>query len=567
MRIIASMPRRTHNSPVSPYHQVFWVVWAALLIAIPGTFSVAAVPVVDDKLPFERRSVEDEVRLLIQQLDDSSYSVRENASLRLTEIGLPALRSLAMGVFEASPEKVWRTRMTLEAIGTRGDEDVFFKSAGILQLLFSDSGDSLRPRILQLQQQWQVEQKKAILSRLIELGAHVHDHQNGRIAFNNDPLLFQQHAWIDGPLEVVTVGGDSRSESSNRRHVQRRVQLDVDSATRKIDKILLASTEANRDLVLGSLTAIEEDEEPSTDKQIQRQIALQRLEAQVQFDAMARRQFINSATQRGITISFGENWTGTAEDLQPLDKLSDLNRIEIHDVSFSDVELSQIASLQGKLSVLIRGNSIDDQQLVLLAKMPHLTNLEFENRDISPPLLVPFGKSKTLVSIAFINCDVSPPALARLKSIQTLGAIYLSDMQIEPEIFEILETFPNLSYVNLSICKFQTAAFRRLEAAKPNLQIAYTPQAFLGVRGPINLTNNLGCEISEVIPGSGADKGGLKIGDVIEEVNGQPIDKFEDLRLHIAQHKAGEALEVNVRRNGERVDLTIVLGKFDRNLE
>ncbi len=60
---------------------------------------------------------------------------------------------------------------------------------------------------------------------------------------------------------------------------------------------------------------------------------------------------------------------------------------------------------------------------------------------------------------------------------------------------------------------------------------------------------------------------GIQVGDVIMKIDGQPIEQFEDLRLHIAQHKAGESLEVQVRRDLEVIKLTVVLGSAKNNLE
>ncbi len=139
-------------------------------------------------------------------------------------------------------------------------------------------------------------------------------------------------------------------------------------------------------------------------------------------------------------------------------------------------------------------------------------------------------------------------------------------MQIDADIFQALARLDSLTDVNLSICKFKTTDYQELMKTRPDLRIAYTPQAFLGVRSA-GFANGRECQISDVVAGSGAEKGGIQIGDIIEKIDGQPIDQFEDLRLHIAQHKAGEALEVQVRRNLAVINLTVVLGSAKNNLE
>ena len=41
------------------------------------------------------------------------------------------------------------------------------------------------------------------------------------------------------------------------------------------------------------------------------------------------------------------------------------------------------------------------------------------------------------------------------------------------------------------------------------------------------------------------------------------IELFEDLRLHIAQHQAGEKIDVNVRRDGKQIELEVELTSPD----
>jgi len=69
-----------------------------------------------------------------------------------------------------------------------------------------------------------------------------------------------------------------------------------------------------------------------------------------------------------------------------------------------------------------------------------------------------------------------------------------------------------------------------------------------------------GALISDVIPQSGAAKAGIEIGDIIEFINGESIVQFEDLRLQIAQYRAGETLNVGIIRDGEAMEVEVQLG-------
>jgi regulator of sigma E protease len=57
-------------------------------------------------------------------------------------------------------------------------------------------------------------------------------------------------------------------------------------------------------------------------------------------------------------------------------------------------------------------------------------------------------------------------------------------------------------------------------------------------------------EISQVQPGSAAEQGGMKVGDVITAIDGRPIERFEDVQ-QIVQMNPGVAMTVTVQRDRE----------------
>jgi serine protease Do len=66
-----------------------------------------------------------------------------------------------------------------------------------------------------------------------------------------------------------------------------------------------------------------------------------------------------------------------------------------------------------------------------------------------------------------------------------------------------------------------------------------------------------GLVVRSVEDGSPADQAGLRAGDVITEVNRQPVSKVEDLRRAVEQHKAGTPLLLLVSRDGSARYLTV----------
>ena len=56
------------------------------------------------------------------------------------------------------------------------------------------------------------------------------------------------------------------------------------------------------------------------------------------------------------------------------------------------------------------------------------------------------------------------------------------------------------------------------------------------------------CRIRSLTPGDAGEKGGLKKGDVLVEVDGQTIKRVADMRLVLWDKKPGDRVRVSVRR-------------------
>jgi serine protease Do len=85
---------------------------------------------------------------------------------------------------------------------------------------------------------------------------------------------------------------------------------------------------------------------------------------------------------------------------------------------------------------------------------------------------------------------------------------------------------------------------------------------YLGV-GPSNLPapGNVGARIGTVERGSGADRAGLRVNDVILAIDGEKVEDFLDLRRLINRHRPGDEAAIQVLRDQKRLDLTVRLGK------
>ncbi|QZA58531.1 Do family serine endopeptidase [Candidatus Rhabdochlamydia porcellionis] len=75
-----------------------------------------------------------------------------------------------------------------------------------------------------------------------------------------------------------------------------------------------------------------------------------------------------------------------------------------------------------------------------------------------------------------------------------------------------------------------------------------------------------GALISEVVPGSAADKAGLKQGDIVLEYDNKPVKSSEGLKTEISLKSPGSTIQLKVKRNQETKQISVKLGSNSDNV-
>lgn len=87
------------------------------------------------------------------------------------------------------------------------------------------------------------------------------------------------------------------------------------------------------------------------------------------------------------------------------------------------------------------------------------------------------------------------------------------------------------------------------------------PKPFMGVAASKKWPDKPGLEVGNVVTGSGAERAGLRVGDVILSIDGNAMNEVEDLQGYIAKKKVGDTLNVKLLRGEEETEIKITLGK------
>jgi S1-C subfamily serine protease len=75
----------------------------------------------------------------------------------------------------------------------------------------------------------------------------------------------------------------------------------------------------------------------------------------------------------------------------------------------------------------------------------------------------------------------------------------------------------------------------------------------------LGLPANEGSFVGEVVPRSPADRGGIKVGDVIIEINGIPVKNYKDLLNIVGQIPIGQRIKATVWRDRKKVNVYVTI--------
>ena len=81
------------------------------------------------------------------------------------------------------------------------------------------------------------------------------------------------------------------------------------------------------------------------------------------------------------------------------------------------------------------------------------------------------------------------------------------------------------------------------------------------------LSDSNGVLVGDVLPDTPAAKAGLKKGDVILKLNGQPVESAEDLTLRISQSAPGSSANIQFSRDGHTQNVDVKLMELDEKAE
>ena len=143
--------------------------------------------------------------------------------------------------------------------------------------------------------------------------------------------------------------------------------------------------------------------------------------------------------------------------------------------------------------------------------------------------------------------------IARLPDVLQLS---IHGVRLDDESVRQLSRLRRVDQLALFNTDLSDEAAARLDAALPGTKVDLRKGGKLGVGGQPLLVP---CVITQVQPGSAADKAGIRVGDVIRSFDGQQVETFEDLTNKIGARGPGDKVEVGVERGDTVFDTELAL--------
>ncbi len=181
----------------------------------------------------------------------------------------------------------------------------------------------------------------------------------------------------------------------------------------------------------------------------------------------------------------------------------------------------------------------------------------------------PFGlqQSVTVGVVSAIGRDVavSSDSLPMVDLIQTDAAINPGNsggalVNSDGQVLGINSMIYSTSGSNAGI-GFAIPSDTALNIAKQLIENGVAKTPFIGIEMGENTTDIKGVYIQSVTPGYPAEKAGIKAGDIITTFDGTAVASPLDLVSQIITRNVGDQVTVSVNRNGESIELTLIIGE------
>ncbi|QDU95300.1 PDZ domain-containing protein [Lignipirellula cremea] len=153
-----------------------------------------------------------------------------------------------------------------------------------------------------------------------------------------------------------------------------------------------------------------------------------------------------------------------------------------------------------------------------------------------------------------------PVDLKLLSQMALLTEIQVQNRKLGQDELQQLAAAPGLVRLMLTNCQCPLTALKKIKTDHPQLEVSAFGPAVLGVSADLSEPVRSPFQVGVLASGHGAEAAGVKIGDQITAVDGEPIADFFELTFALASRRVGERVKLSIVREGKPMSLTAQLG-------
>jgi serine protease Do len=260
---------------------------------------------------------------------------------------------------------------------------------------------------------------------------------------------------------------------------------------------------------------------------------------------MTNAHVVRNAVDIRVTLPDGRSFPGKVIGS---DSYSDIAAVKIDATNLPEAKLADTSNLKVGSWAIAIGNPYGFENTVTVGVVSAL-NRTLTNPETGRPL------QDLIQTDAAINPGNSGGALANIQGevigINTAIITYAQGMGFAVDINTAKQVFNDL------ITKGQVT--------RPWIGITYS-EITPDMAKKLNLPDQMGVIVMEVINGSPAQKAGIQVNDVIKAIDGTPIYKLDDLRNAIKSKKVGDQVSLTIWRNGSTLTISLKLEQMPSEL-
>jgi len=519
----------------------------------------------------------DSVSQLIELLDSPAFSQRQTATVSIIEHGVSALPDLSQRFFDSSPETNYRIRKALEGIAAAGNEETFLKSSAILLTLYANGNEQIFEQIKTLQAQWQTKRTEIAIEALRKTGAEVVQQKgyNARLGQRLVTVMPRGglQAVISQPLEF-----EKRTISEQKEMVQTILASDVESNRDFIFELMPRQARVKQTLAIGAINPnlphLAGTRIVFPTDWAQKNTDTRPIKELRQIDDRLFVEFANTnlSTAQWKTLSTADNIVALSlaveqsSDALPTTLPASLQALTLTGFEIGEDFPDAIQRSPQLQQVQLNNCDFDERSAKRIDGINSIKNVvcQFENRKLDADIVLAMAEFVDLRTLNLTGVELSAGALQNLRQLTNVSLLYVSDMPASSSFFQSVSVMPQLKNIQFRGCKLDIAAYKKLASAQ-RIRMNFEAQAFLGIQGSGGINGRrVGADalVTMVVPDSAAAVGGIEAGDFINKIDGEKVNDFNDVRLHITQYTAGDEVDIEVLRDGKPKALTVKLRDY-----